>query len=129
MSKIIGISFVLLYLVALFFASAGRWLWARTLGVLSLILLLFSIWRQKSSGLLSTVLLSVIFIIYTWVSFWLYPTGVVEIAGTQVNKYNVVIVLLTGLVCILSLWMMFKYSRQQKGQGSTPVQRKMHKRR
>jgi signal transduction histidine kinase len=115
MDKIVAVGFMLMFLGALLSTLIGQWLWAKVLGVFSLVPFLFGVWRRKSRGVL-TIVLSIVFIAYVLVSFWLYPTGVVGIAGTSVNRYDVVIVLLTVLVVTLSLLELHK-DRWRRNRG------------
>jgi len=73
---VIGITFMLLWLAASILAAIDQWLWARILGILSLILFLFGIWKKESKGF-STLIVCLLFIIYVWVMLWLIPAGIV----------------------------------------------------
>ncbi len=109
--KILVISIIWLLLAAMvFFPLLGRWSLARVSGILAAILLLFSIWRRKYKGLL-TVLLCVLFVVYVGVYLWLYPVGIVSDGA---------LFMLTFLVCALSLWEVYRYSKwHRKGQAQT----------
>jgi len=100
--KILGISFILLFLTAAILMTVGLQLWARVLGVLSLVLFLFSIWKFFKNKGLSTVLVCALLIVYVWAAYWLYPAGIINDAA---------ILLLTLLVVALSLWEKYNQSR------------------
>lgn len=114
MKKILAICVALSLVAALiYFMLVGQWLWARLLGVLSLILLPFSAWRRKSKGL-STVLWCLLIVAFAWVGLWLYPVG-------KVN--DTIIVLLTILVVATSLLESYRESRwHRKNRGRAETQ-------
>lgn len=127
MKVVIPIGFALLFLIALFLMSTGHWLWARVFGFSSLIPFLFGLWKRKGR-VLPTITLCALFIVYIWVSFWLYPTGVRKIRGTLVNKYDTVIALLTIPIVVLSLLEVYRDSQRKRKRGSAETPNSAHSR-
>lgn len=104
MKRILGITTPLLFVIALIYFMiigelSGQWSGARVVGVLSVILTLFSIWR-KSKGV-SAILWSLLIVVSAWMCLWLYPAGVVS---------NGVLFLLAFVVSVLSVWEVYKGS-------------------
>lgn len=127
MKVVIPIGFVLLLLIACFLMYTGHWLWARVFGVSSLIPLLFGLWKRKGRLLLA-ITLCALWIVYLWVFFWLYPTGVRKVGGTLVNKYDTVIALLTMLIAVLSLLEVYRDLQRKRERGSAETPNSAHSR-